>query len=175
MSDSEGEIYEIEEVCKFTFLTYGDVTEEFVETVLRPNLTVQTTCLFMFTWTLEDVLSDMAATYRDDFPEFTNEMAKVEAALFHLAWLEPGLVLSGPIKNMKISELNDLCAKHASESHELLVFEQGPGMPILGVYSTSDSVKSAKIMTKIRMGQDNPEEGGAVIANITVPSIFSLR
>ena len=172
MSDSDEEIYKIEETCQISFLQYGDVGDEFVETVLRPNLTAQTGCLFMFSWTLEEIAADIKMAHEEEFP---NEVAKVEAALFHLASIEPGLVLSGPIENIKISKLNDLCAKHAAESEELLVFEQGPGLPILGLFSTYDSAKKAESMVVSRLGHDIPEASGAVVVNVADLDIFSLN
>lgn len=175
MTDSDEEIYKIEESFKITFLLYGDVTEEFVETVLRPNLLAQTSSLYFFTWTLDDALADLKTQYRDEFREFPNEVAKIEGCLLHLASVEDGLILSGPLENVKIEEINQLCRKHGKESKEVLVFEQGGGLPILGAYSTYDSMAAAENMVKARMGFPDVPDGGAIVVEVASLPMLSLR
>lgn len=159
---------------KVTFLLYGDITEEYIETELKPKLQKQAGFIFLPIWTMDDVVKDLGK-YQEDFLKLDNETIKLEVALLHLAMTEPGLILSGPIQNIDVAKFDEYPDFNDPDNKEPVILEYGHGMPFLGVFTSYASLPAVKNMIKSRLGRKHKVDGGAIIFDITKSPIFSLN
>lgn len=159
---------------KVTFLLYGDITEEYVETQLKPRLQKQVGFVFLPIWTVDDVVKDLGK-YQDDYLKLDNEVTKIEVALLHLAMTEPGLILSGPVQNIDIAKFNTYQDFNNSDNTEPVILEQGHGMPFLGLFASYASLPAVENMIKSRLGHEDVVDGGAIVMDVTKSPIFSLN